>query len=146
MTDKEYNKYVMKKMKKSTIVKDTAIAFLVGGGICAAAEFIKQLLLDFGMDKQPASTALTIILIGIGGLLTGLGLYCKIGKAAGGGTIVPITGFANSVVSPAIEAKTEGFILGVGAKIFTVAGPVIVYGVLSSIIVGIGYYIFYFIY
>lgn len=145
MNNKEYNKYVTQKMKKSTIVKDTALAFLVGGAICASSEFLKQLFISWGLDKQTAGTVLTIILIGTGGLLTGLGIYSKLGKFSGAGTIVPITGFANSIVSPAIEAKTEGFILGVGAKLFTVAGPVIVYGLISSVIAGIWYYIDYFI-
>lgn len=141
MDEKQYNKYVTDKMKKSTIVKDTCIAFLTGGFICTVGQCIKEILLACGLGEKPAASALTIILIFIGSLLTALGLYCKIGKFAGAGSIVPITGFANSVVSPAMEAKSEGLVLGVAAKMFTVAGPVIVYGTLSSFIVGIIFFL-----
>lgn len=137
MDNKEYKKYVNKKMKKSTIVKDTCIAFVTGGAICTIGQWIKNLLLGFGLSEKPAAAFLTIILIFIGSLLTALGLYSKMGKFAGAGTIVPITGFANSVVSPAMEAKSEGLVLGLSAKMFTVAGPVIVYGTVSGVIVGI---------
>ena len=141
MDEKQYNKYVSDKMKKSTIVKDTCIAFLVGGFICTVGQCIKEILLACCLGEKPAAAALTIILIFIGSLLTALGLYCKLGKFAGAGSIVPITGFANSVVSPAMEAKSEGLVLGVAAKMFTVAGPVIVYGTLSSFIVGIIFFL-----
>ena len=137
MDNKEYKKYVNKKMKKSTIIKDTCIAFVTGGSICTIGQWIKNLLLGFGLSEKPAAAFLTIILIFIGSLLTALGLYSKMGKFAGAGTIVPITGFANSVVSPAMEAKSEGLVLGLSAKMFTVAGPVIVYGTVSGVIVGI---------
>ena len=137
MDNKEYKKYVNKKMKKSTIIKDTCIAFVTGGAICTIGQWIKNLLLEFGLSEKPAAAFLTIILIFIGSLLTALGLYSKMGKFAGAGTIVPITGFANSVVSPAMEAKSEGLVLGLSAKMFTVAGPVIVYGTVSGVIVGI---------
>ena len=137
MDNKEYKKYVNKKMKKSTIIKDTCIAFVTGGAICTIGQWIKNLLLGFGLSEKPAAAFLTIILIFIGSLLTALGLYSKMGKFAGAGTIVPITGFANSVVSPAMEAKSEGLVLGLSAKMFTVAGPVIVYGTVSGVIVGI---------
>lgn len=137
MDNKEYKKYVNKKMKKSTIVKDTCIAFVTGGAICTIGQWIKNHLLGFGLSEKPAAAFLTIILIFIGSLLTALGLYSKMGKFAGAGTIVPITGFANSVVSPAMEAKSEGLVLGLSAKMFTVAGPVIVYGTVSGVIVGI---------
>lgn len=137
MDNKEYKKYVNRKMKKSTIVKDTCIAFVTGGAICTIGQWIKNLLLGFGLSEKPAAAFLTIILIFTGSLLTALGLYSKIGKFAGAGTIVPITGFANSVVSPAMEAKSEGLVLGLSAKMFTVAGPVIVYGTVSGVIAGI---------
>jgi len=146
MDNKQYNKYVTQKMKKSTIVKDTLLAFLIGGGICTVGEFIRQLLINSGLSEQSAATTLTIILIGTGGILTALGWYSKLGKFAGAGSIVPITGFSNSVVSPAMEGKSEGLVLGLAAKMFTVAGPVIVYGVVSSVIVGIYYYFIYFVF
>lgn len=145
MNNQQYSKYVKNKMKKSTIIKDTALAFLIGGTICVIGQLITDGIMAFDIDKKTASTATTIILIGIGGLLTGFGVYSKLGKYAGAGTIVPITGFANSIVSPAIESKYEGLVLGLAAKLFTVAGPVIVYGVVSSVIVGIYYYIIYFL-
>ncbi len=145
MNNRQYSEYVKNKMKKSTIVKDTVLAFLIGGAICVIGQLITEGIMTFDIDKKTATTATTIILIGIGGLLTGFGLYSKLGKYAGAGSIVPITGFANSIVSPAIEAKYEGLVLGLAAKLFTVAGPVIVYGVVSSVIVGIYYYIIYFL-
>ncbi|MBQ3115381.1 MAG: SpoVA/SpoVAEb family sporulation membrane protein [Clostridia bacterium] len=132
-------------MKKSTIIKDTALAFIFGGIICVIGQLITEGIMVFDIDKKTASTTTTIILIALGGLLTGFGIYSKLGKFAGAGTIVPITGFANSIVAPAIESKYEGLVLGLAAKLFTVAGPVIVYGVVSSIIVGIYYYIIYFL-
>ena len=145
MNNRQYSEYVKNKMKKSTIVKDIVLAFLIGGAICVIGQLITEGIMTFDIDKKTATTATTIILIGIGGLLTGFGLYSKLGKYAGAGSIVPITGFANSIVSPAIEAKYEGLVLGLAAKLFTVAGPVIVYGVVSSVIVGIYYYIIYFL-
>ena len=145
MNNRQYSEYVKNKMKKSTIVKDTVLDFLIGGAICVIGQLIPEGIMTFDIDKKTATTATTIILIGIGGLLTGFGLYSKLGKYAGAGSIVPITGFANSIVSPAIEAKYEGLVLGLAAKLFTVAGPVIVYGVVSSVIVGIYYYIIYFL-
>ena len=141
MDEKQYNKYVSDKMKKSTIVKDTCIAFLVGGFICTVGQCIKEILLACGLGEKPAAAALTIILIFIGSLLTALGLYCKLGKFAGAGVIVPITGFANSMVAPAIEYKKEGIVLGVGAKLFSLAGPVLVSGITVSMIIGIIYWI-----
>lgn len=145
MDNKQYNEYVKNKMKKSTIVKDTILAFVIGGLICVIGQLITEGIMAFDIDKKTATTGTTIILIALSGLFTGFGLYSKLGKYAGAGSIVPITGFANSIVSPAIEAKYEGLVLGLAAKLFTVAGPVIVYGVVSSVIVGIYYYIIYFI-
>ncbi len=146
MDNEQYKKYVTKKMKKSSIVKDTAMAYVIGGGICTAGEFIKQLLIKSGLSEQNAATVLTIILIGVGGILTALGLYSKLGKVAGAGSIVPITGFSNSMVSPAMEGKSEGLVLGLAAKMFTVAGPVIVYGLVSGFLAGIYYYLLYFVF
>ncbi len=141
MNDKEYNKYVGDKSPRSPIIKNCINAFLIGGFICIIGEAISDLYKYLGLDKEGASTATSITLIFIGVLLTGLNIYPQIAKIAGAGTIVPITGFANSVASPAIEAKSEGYVLGVGAKIFTIAGPVILYGVFASMISGLIYFI-----
>ena len=119
------------------------LAFIVGGIICVIGQIINDLYSKVGnLDKIPASTATSITLIFIGAFLTGLGVYDLIGKRAGAGSIIPITGFANSIVSPAMEYKREGFVLGVGANLFKIAGPVLVYGIGSSIICGFIYYIF----
>lgn len=141
MTSEQYNEYVKQKTPNSKIFTNCVKAFLIGGLICV----IGQVISDFfgkkaGMDEEAAGTATSIVMVFLGALLTGLNIYPKIAKHAGAGTIVPITGFANSVVSPALEAKTEGFVLGVGAKIFTIAGPVILYGILASVAAGICYY------
>ncbi len=141
MTNEQYNEYVKQKTPNSNIIVNCIKAFIIGGIVC----IIGQLILNFftnkvNLDKESASTATSIIMVFLGALLTGLDIYPKIAKHAGAGTIVPITGFANSVVSPALEAKTEGLVLGVGAKIFTIAGPVILYGTLASIIAGFFYY------
>ena len=136
-TKKEYNDYVDKKSPNSPIFKNCFNAFWVGGLICS----IGQILMDFfefkGFDQTSSSTIVSIILIGVTAILTGLNIFNKIGKFAGAGSLVPITGFANSVVSPAIEYKSEGYIMGVGGKMFTIAGPVLVYGISTSILVGI---------
>lgn len=141
MNDKEYNEYVEKKAKKSNIVKDCIIAFIVGGIICIIGQAIKDLALNCGADEKTAGAICSISLIFIGALLTALKLYQRIGKVAGAGSIVPITGFSNSIVSPAIEYKAEGLVLGIGANMFKVAGPVLVYGIGSSVILGFIYYI-----
>ncbi len=138
----EYAKYADRKLAPSPIFKNCTMAFLIGGIICTIGEGISQFYKGMGLSQEMASSATSVTLIFIGILLTGLGVYSKIAHYAGAGTIVPITGFANSVASPAIEAKTEGYILGVAAKIFTIAGPVIVYGTIASVIVGIGFYFF----
>ena len=136
-TKKEYLDYVDKKSPNSPILKNCFNAFWVGGLICS----IGQIIFDFckfkGFDNTACSTIVSITLIGIAALLTGLNFFNKIGKFAGAGSLVPITGFANSIVSPAIEYKSEGYVMGVGGKMFTVAGPVLVYGISASIIVGI---------
>jgi stage V sporulation protein AC len=117
------------------------MAFIVGGLICDAGQLILNLIKKFGFDQVAAGDITTIIVIFIGALLTGLGLYDYLGKFAGAGSIIPITGFANSIVSPAMEFKSEGYIFGVGARMFNVAGPVIVYGLITSTIFGIIYYL-----
>ena len=137
--DKKYRDYVDKKSPKPKYIKNIIWAFLVGGIICTIGQIINNYLISKGLDKKEVATATTIILIFIGALLTGLGVYDKIGKKAGAGSIIPITGFSNSIVSPAMEHKREGFVLGVASKMFTIAGPVLVYGFGSSILVGIIY-------
>ncbi len=146
MKETKYEKDLYKKMvdeasPPSKIIKDCLYAFFIGGTICTIGQFIQNTLINYGIDKKLAGTYTTVILIFIGVLLTGLSLYEKLGKRAGAGSIVPITGFANSVASPAMEFKKEGWVAGVGAKMFVLAGPVLLYGTLTSIIVGIFYYI-----
>ena len=137
MTSQEYQQYVKQKSKKSPIVKDTALAFLIGGAICVVGQLIQNGWSAAGLDEQDAGTATSCTLVLLSALLTGLNLYNKIARFAGAGTLVPITGFANSVVSPAIDFKSEGFITGMAVKMFTIAGPVIVYGTLASVIYGV---------
>ncbi len=136
-TKQEYSNYVDKKSPNSPILKNCFNAFWVGGLICS----IGQIIMDFckykGMDEVISSTVVSIILIAISAILTGLNIFNKIGKFAGAGSLVPITGFANSIVSPAIEYKSEGYIMGVGGKMFTVAGPVLVFGISTSVLIGI---------
>ena len=140
---KTYKKYADAHAPKSPIVKDCLKAFLFGGLICAIAQgFLDIYGKLLGMDKESAGTLTSVTLIFIAVLLTALGFFDKIAKHAGAGTLVPITGFANSVVSPAIDSKSEGLVLGVGAKIFTVAGPVLLYGTLAGAIYGVIYWIF----
>lgn len=141
MTNNEYNEYVKKKTPNSKIFSNCIKAFISGGIICVIGQCILTLLKKWGLNEEAAGTFTSIILIFLGALLTGLDIYPNIAKFAGAGTIVPITGFANSVVSPALEAKPEGMILGVGAKIFTIAGPVILYGIFASWIAGLIYWI-----
>lgn len=141
-TKKEYNKYVSEKAPKSSLLKDMAMAFLVGGLICTIGQIFLEIYTNIGLDKKASSSLVSVTMIFIGALLTGLGLYSKIGKYAGAGSIVPITGFANSIVSPAMEFKTEGLILGLAAKMFTIAGPVIVYGTITSVIIGFFKFLF----
>ena len=136
MTPQEYQSYVKSLAPKSPIVKDTALAFLVGGAICTLGQLIQNGFLSLGLEKTAAGTATSICLVFLSALLTGLNLYNSIARFAGAGTLVPITGFANAVVSPAIDFKSEGFITGMAAKMFVVAGPVIVFGTLASVIYG----------
>lgn len=142
MSNNEYVKYTESKSPKSKVARNSLIAFLVGGTICAIGQGFISLYKYWGLDKETASTLATVTLIFLSALFTGLNLYPKLAKYAGAGTLVPVTGFANAVTSPAIESRTEGFVLGVGAKIFTIAGPVILFGTLSSMVCGIIYYIF----
>ena len=126
---------------KPQYFKNIILAFIVGGIICTIGQFILNIMLRFGMDEEAAKQWLPIIMIFIGALLTGFGVYDKIASFAGAGTVVPITGFSNAVVSPAIEFKKEGFVFGVAAKMFTIAGPVLVYGIGTSVIIGLVYYV-----
>ena len=141
ITQEEYKKRVSK-FEKSPVLKDLIMAFVIGGLICVLGQAITDISKMNGADKETAGAITSSVLIFLSGLFTGLGLYEKLAKHAGAGTLVPITGFANAMVSPAIEFKSEGLIFGVGAKLFVIAGPVIVYGISSSIICGIIYYIF----
>ena len=141
MTDKEYGRLVQELAPKSPIKKDCINAFWIGGLICVLGQLAMNGFSALGLEKQDAGTAASMSLVALSALLTGLSLYDNIAKFAGAGTLVPITGFANAIASPAIEFKTEGFILGVGAKMFTIAGPVIVYGVSASVVYGLIYWI-----
>lgn len=141
MTEKEYGKLVKKHSPKSPIGKDCLLAFIIGGLICTLGQVFMNMYAAVGLDKTNAGTATCISLIFLSALLTGLSLYDNIAKFAGAGTLVPITGFANSITAPAVEFKTEGFVLGVGAKMFTIAGPVMVYGVSASVVYGLIYWI-----
>ena len=140
-TKKEYRRYVAGLARPSPIVRDVLNAFWVGGLICALGQLILNGWLALGLSKADAGTAESVSLIFLSALLTGLSVYDNIAKMAGAGTIVPITGFANSVVSPAIEFKAEGFVTGMAAKMFTIAGPVIVYGTLASVVYGLVYWL-----
>ena len=137
MTPKEYQDYVAKKAKKSPIVKDTILAFLIGGAICTLGQGITALWTAAGLDKEAAGTATSVSLVFLSVLLTGLNLYNKIGRFGGAGTLVPITGFANAVSAPAIDFKAEGIVTGMAAKMFVVAGPVIVFGTVASVVYGV---------
>lgn len=141
MTNEEYSKYVQTKTPPSKVVKNCIKAFLIGGTICLIGQAFLNLYKYLGMNKEDASTLVTVTMIFLGALLTGLNIYPKIAKHGGAGTLVPVTGFSNAVTAPALEAKTEGYVLGVGAKIFTIAGPVILFGTLASVVCGILYYI-----
>ena len=137
MTNEEYDKLVKKRSKPSPMGKNMVWAFLVGGGICTFGQFLSTVYQNWGLNKEDAGTAVSVTLIGITAVLTGLGVFDNIAKRAGAGTLVPITGFANAVVSPAVEFKTEGFITGTAAKLFQVAGPVLVFGISASVVYGL---------
>ena len=140
MSNEEYVNYVSEKSPKSKLGLNCLKAFLIGGLICTIGQCFLNLYKYLGADKETAFTLVTVTMIFLGSLLTGLNIYPKIAKHGGAGTLVPVTGFSNAVTAPALEAKTEGYILGIGAKIFTIAGPVILYGTLSSIVCGLIYF------
>ena len=141
-TNKNYQEYVNQKSPNSPILKNCFNSFWVGGLICLIGQFIMEICKYNGLDKTASGTIVSISLIFLSAFLTSLNIFNKIGKFAGAGTLVPITGFANSIVSPAMEYKSEGYVMGVGAKMFTVAGPVLVYGISTAIVVGLVYLIF----
>ena len=141
MTNKEYQKLVEAHSPKSPIVKDCFNAFWIGGLICAVGQLFINGYTALGLEKTDASTAASMTLVVLSALLTGLSLYDDIAKYAGAGPLVPITGFANAVTAPAVEFKTEGMILGTAAKMFTIAGPVIVYGISAGVVYGLIYWI-----
>ena len=141
ISPKEYDKIVKKNSPKSKLFTNCIKAFLIGGTICTLGQILFTVYQNLGLDEKMSKTLVSVSLIFLGILLTAIGVYDKIAKHGGAGTLVPITGFANAVASPAIEFKSEGYIAGLGAKLFIIAGPVIVYGVSSSIIYGVIYWI-----
>lgn len=141
MTDKEYQNYVEKKSPNSNIVRNVIRAFIVGGLICIVGQFITNTLRMRGYDQEKVAGVTSLLMILMGALFTGLNLYDDLGRFAGAGSIVPITGFANSIVSPAMEFKSEGYVMGVGGRMFVIAGPVLVYGISASIVAGIVYFL-----
>ena len=138
----DYQEYVDYKTPNSPILKNCFNAFWVGGLICAIGQIIFEICISRGLDETNSYTVVSMLLVFASAFLTALNVFNKIGKLAGAGSLVPITGFANSIVSPAMEYKSEGYVMGVGAKMFTVAGPVLVYGISTSILVGLIYFIF----
>lgn len=142
MTKKEYMEWSQKEAPKTRKGRNLIMAFLVGGIICTIAQIILNFLLGTGMSKEDAGSVTTLIMIFLGAFLTGMNIYDNIGKIGGAGAAIPVTGFANSIVSPAMEYKKEGYVMGVGAKMFLIAGPVLVYGIVASIFCGILYYLF----
>lgn len=137
----KFKKISSKTQPKPNLLKNSISAFIVGGLICDIGQFFNNFFLNIGVPKEELGTYVSIVMVFIGALLTGIGIYDKIATFAGAGTVVPITGFANSIVSPAMEFKKEGYVFGVAAKMFTIAGPVLVYGISSSVVVGIIYFI-----
>ena len=142
ITPQQYQEMTKKASPNSKSWIDIPVAFVIGGVICVIGEFFLNLFQNYGFEPKAAGAWASVILVFLSALLTGLGLYEKIAKHGGAGTLVPITGFANAVVSPALEFKTEGYILGLGAKIFIISGPVILYGTIASVIYGLIYYFF----
>jgi len=137
---KTYKKYAAARAKKSPVLKNCLCAYLVGGGICTAAQGLRTLYQSWDASEEDSGTLVSVTLIFITALLTGLGVFDRIAKFAGAGTLVPITGFANAVAAPAIDTKGEGFVLGVGTKIMSIAGPVILYGTASGVVYGVIYW------
>lgn len=142
MTPQEYQAYVKRMSPRSPVVKDTLLAFAVGGAICAVGQLIMDGFLSLGLEKTDAGTATSVSLVALSALATGLGLYTRLARFAGAGTLVPITGFANAVVSPALDFKSEGFITGTTVKMFTIAGPVIAFGTAASVVYGVALMLF----
>lgn len=139
---KGYQNLVDDVSPKPTVIKNVVWAFMVGGAICLLAQMLQNYFMDsFGLEKKEASQAVVIVVVFLGAFLTGLGVYDEIGKRAGAGSIVPISGFANSIVAPAMEFRREGLVFGVGAKMFVIAGPVIVYGVTTAVAIGVIYWL-----
>ena len=141
MTEKDYAQLVKEIAPRSPVVKDCLNAFWIGGLICVIGQLIRNGYAALGASPETAAAGMSMTLVALSALLTGLSLYDDIAKVAGAGTLVPITGFANAVCAPAVEFQTEGFVLGVGAKIFTIAGPVIVYGLAASVLYGFVYWL-----
>ncbi len=141
MNSKQYEKFVQKRSTNSPILKNSIKSFLMGGSICIIGKLFFSVFQMIGISEKNGRSLVSISLVFLSCLLTGIGIYDKIAKRAGAGTLVPITGFANAMCSPAIDNKAEGFILGVGAKMFTIAGPVIVYGTVASVVYGLIYWI-----
>ena len=137
LSNREYQEYVKQRAEKSPLLKDMVLAFLIGGAICVVGQLVQNGWSAAGLDKTDAGTMTSVTMVFFSALLTGLNLYNKLARYGGAGTLVPITGFANAVVSPAIDFKSEGIITGMAAKMFVIAGPVIVYGVTASVIYGI---------
>ena len=137
LSPKEYQQYVKQKQKKSPLLKNMVLAFIIGGLICVIGQLIMNGWTSAGLSKEDAGTATSISLVLLSALLTGFNLYNKIARFGGAGTLVPITGFANAVVSPAIDFKSEGIITGMATKMFLIAGPVIVFGTTASVIYGV---------
>jgi len=141
-TKETYKKIVDEYTPKNKLLKNCVLAFIFGGAICTFGELIKNILMNFSFSADDAGAMTSVILIALTALLTGIGIYDKLGKYGGAGMIVPITGFANSVVAPTLEFKREGYVLGSASKIFTLAGPVLLFGYSSSMLVGlISYFI-----
>ena len=141
MTEKQYDALVKEMSPKSPMWRDCLNAFWIGGLICTLGQFFMNCYKNWGLEKQDAGTAASMTLVALSALLTGLSLYDDIAKHAGAGTLVPITGFANSIAAPAVEFKTESWTTGVGCKMFTIAGPVIVYGLAASVVYGLIYWL-----
>ena len=146
ISNSEYNDLISQKAQKSPILKNIFFAFIIGGLICSLGQFIFDTSINMGISNDDASTVTSICLILLGAFLTAVNLYSRLGKIAGAGSTIPITGFSNSIVAPAIEFKSEGYILGIGANMFKVAGPVLVYGTTTAVILGFIYYIFNYIF
>lgn len=142
MTNKEYREYVRRMSPNSPMAGNLFRAFLIGGLICAVGQLFLNIFKGFGLDKELAAAATSIALVFLGAVLTGLGLYDRLAKIGGAGTLVPITGFANSIASPALEFKAEGFVAGTSAKMFIIAGPVLVFGIAASVVYGLVYFLF----